>query len=136
MIAVDTSILVGLLRSEPDCLPMLDTLMTEEVALASTTLVEAHAWCARHVRGGRSLWLETVFRQPNVVVSPLTVEMAEIAGRALREIGRGTRHPAKLNFGDALVYGHAKALGLPLLFKGDDFNHTDLAPDPRSLTPS
>ena len=43
-----------------------------------------------------------------------------------RRYGRGTGHPARLNFGDAYTYGFAKAEGIPLLFVGDDFVHTDL----------
>lgn len=37
----------------------------------------------------------------------------------------GTRHPAKLNFGDCFSYALAQATGEPLLFKGDDFSATD-----------
>jgi ribonuclease VapC len=31
-----------------------------------------------------------------------------------------------LNFGDCFAYALAKDLGEPLLFKGDDFVHTDI----------
>ena len=40
--------------------------------------------------------------------------------------GRGSGSSAKLNFGDCLAYGAAKAEGQPLLFTGDDFVHTDI----------
>jgi len=36
------------------------------------------------------------------------------------------RHPARLNFGDCFADAHAKTTGEPLLFKGDDFIHTDI----------
>jgi ribonuclease VapC len=52
-------------------------------------------------------------------------EALEHALDALLRYGRG-RHPAKLNFGDCVSYGLAKALGAPLLFKGDDFALTDV----------
>jgi hypothetical protein len=35
--------------------------------------------------------------------------------------GKGSGHPAKLNFGDCFAYALAKTTGEPLLFKGDDF---------------
>ena len=38
------------------------------------------------------------------------------------------QHPARLNFGDCMVYGVAKAEREPLLFKGDDFSQTDIEP--------
>jgi ribonuclease VapC len=47
---------------------------------------------------------------------------------AFRRYGRGSKHPAKLNFGDCFAYALAKTRNLPLLFKGDDFIHTDIEP--------
>ena len=47
---------------------------------------------------------------------------------AHRDFGRGSGHPVRLNFGDCFSYALAKATGEPLLFKGDDFGHTDLTP--------
>jgi ribonuclease VapC len=53
-------------------------------------------------------------------------EQVEIARVAWRKYAKG-RHPAGLNFGDCFAYALAKVLGEPILFKGDDFRHTDLA---------
>ena len=46
--------------------------------------------------------------------------------RAQERFGRGSGSPAKLNFGDCFSYAAAKVTGEPLLFKGDDFTHTDI----------
>ena len=43
-----------------------------------------------------------------------------------RDFGKGSGHPAKLNFGDCFAYALAKSFGEPLLFKGDDFSRTDV----------
>lgn len=52
-----------------------------------------------------------------------------VAGReAFIRFGRGSGHPAKLNMGDCFSYALAKTRNLPLLFKGDDFVHTDIEP--------
>ena len=45
-----------------------------------------------------------------------------------RRYGRASRHPARLNFGDCFSYALARTRNLPLLFKGDDFIHTDIEP--------
>jgi ribonuclease VapC len=37
-------------------------------------------------------------------------------------------HGGMLNFGDAFAYALAKSLDAPLLFIGDDFAATDVAP--------
>ena len=56
---------------------------------------------------------------------PVTLEQIQAARQAWRQYGRGN-HPAKLNFGDCVVYGLAATTGDPLLFKGDDFALTDI----------
>jgi ribonuclease VapC len=45
-----------------------------------------------------------------------------------RRIHGRRRHPARLNFGDCMVYGVAKGEGEALLFKGNDFTQTDIEP--------
>lgn len=40
--------------------------------------------------------------------------------------GKGTGHPAGLNFGDCFSYAIARRRNLPLVHKGDDFARTDL----------
>ena len=44
---------------------------------------------------------------------------------AFERYGKG-RHPARLNMGDCFAYACARTHGVPLLFKGDDFSHTDI----------
>jgi ribonuclease VapC len=61
-------------------------------------------------------------------VEPVTEAHARIAREAYRDFGKGSGHPAKLNFGDCFAYALAKAAGELLLFKGDDFGHTDISP--------
>jgi len=51
---------------------------------------------------------------------------SHIAGDAFSRYGKGRGHPAGLNYGDCLSYAVAKQLGIPLLFKGNDFIHTDI----------
>jgi ribonuclease VapC len=53
------------------------------------------------------------------------------AREAFDQYGRGRGHRAKLNFGDCMAYAVAKHHGVPLLYKGVDFRHTDI----RSVLP-
>jgi ribonuclease VapC len=59
-------------------------------------------------------------------IIPITAEIGREAIRAFERFGRG-RHPARLNMGDCFAYACARALGVPLLFKGDNFALTDIA---------
>jgi ribonuclease VapC len=58
---------------------------------------------------------------------PVTPEIGKIALEASRRFGKSVGHEADLNFGDCFAYACAKASGIPLLFKGNDFSKTDLA---------
>lgn len=60
------------------------------------------------------------------LVAPGPAEM-DAAYAAFVAFGKGSGHPASLNFGDVFSYALAKVRGLPLLFKGDDFSQTDIA---------
>jgi ribonuclease VapC len=61
-----------------------------------------------------------------MIIEPVTESQARIAREAYRDFGKGSSHPAKLNFGDCFAYALAKFTGEPLLFKGDDLGHTDI----------
>lgn len=46
---------------------------------------------------------------------------------AMARYGKVAGHRADLNFGDCFAYAAAKTHRVPLVYKGDDFAHTDLA---------
>jgi ribonuclease VapC len=75
--------------------------------------------------GGRELDLFIV--KASLSIEVVTAHHAEVAREAWRRHGKG-RHSAGLNFGACFSYALAKVMGEPLLFKGDDFTHTDITP--------
>ena len=68
--------------------------------------------------GGSTIWYA-------LVVEPVTEAQARIAREAYRDFGKDPGHRAGLNFGDCFAYALAEEIGEPILFKGDDFRHTD-----------
>jgi ribonuclease VapC len=70
--------------------------------------------------------LDEVIEEFQIRIEPVTVEQARIARQAYRDYGKGSGHPANLNFGDCFSYALARDKREPILFKGDDFGHTDL----------
>ena len=69
---------------------------------------------------------ELVARMRRLRIEPVTLQdRREIAREAYRDFGKG-RHRAGLNLGDCFAYALAKETGETLLFKGDDFRHTDI----------
>lgn len=63
-----------------------------------------------------------------ITVEPFGPDQLDIALQARQKFSRGSGHPAKLNFGDCFSYALARTRNLPLLFKGEDFIHTDIEP--------
>jgi ribonuclease VapC len=129
---VDTSAIVAILLNEPDA-----HFFAEAIAAAPNRLVSAVARAelallveARKGQHGRAD-LELVLLAGAFEIAPVTAHHAEIAIEAFRRFGKG-RHPAGLTIGDCFSYALAKASGMPLLFKRDDFARTDL---PRTLRP-
>ena len=72
--------------------------------------------------------LDEFIETAEIVVEPVTEQQARIAREAYRDFGKGSGHPAQLNFGDCVSYALAKTTGEPLLFKGNDFSRTDIRP--------
>jgi ribonuclease VapC len=71
---------------------------------------------------------DDLFREADLIIEEVTEAQARIAREAYRDFGKGSGHPAGLNFGDCFAYALAKTTGEPILFKGDDFSRTDLSP--------
>ncbi|MEX0790208.1 MAG: type II toxin-antitoxin system VapC family toxin [Actinomycetota bacterium] len=124
---VDTSAVIAILRGEEDAELYMEALARAgEVRMSAATLVET----AVVVDAGRdpvlSGRLDDLLDAAGTVIEPFTDKHAGIARRAYQDFGKGSGHPAGLNLGDCFAYALARSSGQPLLFKGDDFTHTDV----------
>ena len=133
MIVLDSSVLVAIIKGEPEADRLIDLLAAEECILGAPTLVETRAWCAANLAQRTSHWLEHVVDAGPVSVIPFGREMADAASQAFATFGRATGHPAKLNFGDCMAYAASAVLRAPLLFKGRDFALTDVLAHPAAI---
>jgi len=66
-----------------------------------------------------------ILGQLGVEALPFDAAQMHEAHEAWRRYGKG-RHPAALNLGDCCAYAASKLEGRPLLFKGNDFEKTDV----------
>ncbi|WP_164127365.1 type II toxin-antitoxin system VapC family toxin, partial [Stenotrophomonas maltophilia] len=69
--------------------------------------------------------VEAFIEETQATILDITASVGKEAIKASGRYGRG-RHRADLNMGDCFAYACAKANNLPLLFKGNDFPHTDI----------
>ncbi len=127
MIVVDTSAIAAIAFGEPERAAFVEAIERSDKALISAvSLVEARM-VVHGRRGQRAVVLiDDLLRAPVFeVVAPSPAE-TDAAYAAFVAFGRGSGHPAGLNFGDLFSYALAKVRGLPLLFKGEDFAQTDI----------
>ena len=127
---VDASAIVAILTRESDADELADALdgarspITSPVAVFEATLgvcrkrhasvAEAHGDVLEFLGAAR------------VHTAPITGKEAEAALDAFSRYGKGRGHPAQLNLGDCFAYAVAKTHQTALLFKGDDFDKTDI----------
>lgn len=124
---IDSSALLAILLDEPERAALRSAIVGDAVRLASTaTLFEASMVTLARLGEPGVAELDALLRVAEVAATPFTAEHGAIALDAFRRFGKG-RHRAGLNFGDCMSYALARATGEPLLFKGDDFGHTDVA---------
>jgi len=128
---VDASALVAIICEEPDGDILAKTLRDDATPLWSamscwetvSSLHHSYGWPIERARQEVEL-VASAARLTLVAIGE--VELAT-ALDAYQTYGRGSRHPAKLNFGDCFAYACAKANHAALLYKGNDFAKTDLA---------
>ncbi len=126
MIAVDTSALIAILADEPEARAFQGILTATEAIVGAPTYLEFAMVAMVKSPVITPVDLLKFLGYLNVSIVDFTAEDAKTSEAAFRKYGKG-RHKAALNFGDCCSYATAKARGLHLLFKGDDFALTDLA---------
>ena len=125
---IHASALAPILFDERDQLRYDEAIEAAEVRIVSAvTRVElSFVIEGRKGQAGRER-LERFFLLTGTEIVAVAPQQAEIAIEAFRRFGRG-RHLAALNIGDCFSYALAVATDDSLLFKGDDFVHTDIRP--------
>ena len=127
---IDTSVFVAIFAHDDDAQHWMSTITSSSAKTTSALVI-----------------LETVMRlttklnlQPEIVMAkleafivdagitimPIDEDHGRLAVEAFAKYGKGRGHPAQLNLADCLSYACAMGGGLPLLFKGNDFSHTDI----------
>ena len=124
---VDTSAIIAILKNEPE-----SETFSEAIEAATAVRMSAASYLETNIVIGRcknpilTARLEDILENPGLQIEPVTAAQAKIAWAAYRDFGKGSGHPANLNFGDCFSYALAREKREPILFKGDDFNHTGL----------
>jgi ribonuclease VapC len=123
---LDSSAIVAVILREPGWESLRDRIdKADLIAVNSATLLESHLVLTSRTRQDAMPILDAFTREIGAQVLPFTEAHWRLAAEGFLRFGKG-RHAAALNFGDCIVYATARMTLLPLLFKGGDFELTDL----------
>ncbi|MCF6123973.1 type II toxin-antitoxin system VapC family toxin [Mesorhizobium sp. M7A.F.Ca.CA.001.07.2.1] len=126
---IDTSAILAILKQEPDAPVIAQRLAGNQLMfMSAATLMECGTVVVGRYGAAGTAELRGLLERLKVTIVALTAEHAQAGIEAYALYGRGTGHPAKLNMGDCFSYALARTRNLPLLFKGNDFIHTDIEP--------
>jgi ribonuclease VapC len=130
VIVVDTSAVVAIFRQESDAASYAQRIADDDQPLMSAANIVETSLVLRGLKRITSeqaeRWLDEFLVAAGIRIEQVTTEHVQLARRAHIQFGKGTGHPANLNFGDCFAYALARAASEALLFKGDDFSQTDV----------
>jgi ribonuclease VapC len=134
-VIVDSSAIIAIVTEEPGSEVYLRALLASPSRrVSAATLLEAAIVVDRHPNPLAAPKFDRLIERLRLAVEPVNAAQVAIARTAYKRYGRGSGHPAKLNFGDCFAYALAKDLDEPLLFVGQDFVHTDVRQMPATMT--
>lgn len=124
---IDASAILAILKQEPEAAAFTEAIENDpDCKVSVVNYVEAAIVLDRDRDPAVGRALDSLRERAGLVLAPVDETQARLAREAYRDFGKGSGHRAELNFGDCFAYALAKATGEPLLFRGNDFNHTDV----------
>jgi ribonuclease VapC len=128
---IDASALTAMLVDERDASELLARVQNYALRITSPLAVWETVLAVARILGLEVKVAEAAVEEflvlTGISVEPVPAEVRSVAVDAFERFGKG-RHPAALNFGDCFAYACAKQVGVPLLYKGNDFSQTDIEP--------
>lgn len=124
---IDSSVVVAIIKQESGAGDFAGQIeRAEKCRMSTATFLETAIVIDSKRNPVLSTRLDDFRADADIEFVPVDEAQARIARQAYRDFGKGSGHPARLNFGDCFAYAAAKALDEPLLYKGTDFSHTDV----------
>ena len=126
---IDTSVIVAILSKEPDATEFANRIEAAECITSALVILESAMRLSTKLAIDPiavERQIQTFLDETQITLAPMDTITASLAVKAFADYGKGRGHPAQLNLADCLSYACAKAQGVPLMYKGKDFSHTDL----------
>jgi ribonuclease VapC len=129
ILVADSSALLAILLGEPERAAFEELLLAHDVKISAGTLIETLRVVQLGLGPQGLAGVDELLAATGAEIVPLDTDQVATAREGMLRFGKGRgEEPAVLNFGDLFAYALAKRLGLPLLYKGEDFARTDVEP--------
>jgi len=126
-VIVDTSVVIAILQAEPESQGYLRAIAEHPPCrISAASYVEAGIIIDRATDPLERARLDDLLNRLSISLEPVTEAQARMARQAYRDFGKGSGHPARLNYGDCFAYALARDKGEALLYKGSDFDKTEI----------
>ena len=127
ILVADTSALLTILLGEPERAQFRRFLLRHEPRISAGTLIETLRVVQLALGPEAHSGVDALLEATGAEIVGVDADQVAEASKWMLLFGKGRgEEPAVLNFGDLFAYALARKLGLPLLFKGDDFARTDV----------
>ena len=127
---IDTSAIVAILCREVDAVALRDRIERASICFTSPLVrLETCIVLSSRLRVApieAEVLFDAFVEEANILTVSIDDAVARIAVEAFERFGKGRGTKAQLNLADCLSYACARAQGVPILFTGRDFSHTDL----------
>lgn len=126
-VVVDSSAILAILLAESDSDEILAAINSNSCAMSAGNYLESAIVIDSTKDPVAIRKFDALIKEAGIEILPVDSKQIEVARAAYRDYGRGSGHPARLNFGDVFAYALATTTRRKLICKGDDFIETDIA---------
>lgn len=126
-VIIDSSAIISVVFNEHDGLNILRAISNNECVISAANYLEAAIIIDSTHDPVVVRKFNTFMKDSAIEVLSVDSKQVDVARAAYRDYGKGTGHPAKLNFGDVFAYALAATTRRKLICKGGDFLETDIA---------
>lgn len=126
-VVVDSSAILSILFAEPDSDEILIAINENECAISAGNYLETAIVVDSTKDPVAIRKFNALIKESGIEILSVDSKQVDVARAAYRDYGKGSRHRARLNYGDVFAYALATTTRRKLLCKGDDFRHTDIA---------
>lgn len=126
-VIVDSSAIISVVFNEHDGLDILHAITNNQCAISAANYLEAAIVIDSTNDPVVIRKFDTFMKDSEIEVLSVDSKQAVVARAAYRDYGKGTGHPARLNYGDVFAYALATTTRRKLICKGGDFLETDIA---------